>query len=496
MSKIRFFAVLMLVLGFLIGWFDYSSEMASRISPDLRAVNSTATTTSTVATTTVYTNTTFSSTSKPVATSTKVKKSWLAKFPFKLGLDLNGGSHLVYQAEISSTTTDVDGAMQSLRDVIERRINAFGVSEPIVQTETAKIAGGESIHKLIVEIPGVTDPKQAIALIGQTPTLEFRIEKSNPDKIDEKLLASTTLSTTTLAGMIDARYEKAELTGRYLSKATIQFDQKSGKPQIGLEFNEEGGALFAKLTGDNIGKVVGIFLDGTPISLPVVNDAIKDGKAVITGNFGIEEARSLARNLNYGALPLKVNLVGTQSIGASLGTNALNASVLAGIWGFIIVAIFLILWYRLPGVVAVVSLAIYTVLMLAIFKLLPVVLTSAGLAGLILSIGMAVDGNILIFERMKEELNKGLSLNEGIREGFARAWLSIRDSNLSSIITAVILYTLATSALVKGFALVFLIGVLVSMFTAITVSRTLLLAIGVKSYTGIAKFLFGNGIKK
>ncbi len=474
MSKIRFFAVMLLALGTLIGWFIYSSELSSR------AVVSEVTSTSTA-----------SSTIK-----VKQNKSWLANYPFKLGLDLNGGSHLVYQAEISSTTTDVDGAMQSLRDVIERRINAFGISEPIVQTETSKIAGGESIHKLIVEIPGVTDPKEAIALIGQTPTLEFRIEKKVPEKIDEKLLSSTTLSTSTLAMMIDARYEKAELTGRYLSKATIQFEQNSGKPQIGLEFNKEGGEIFAKLTGENVGKIIGIFLDGTPISLPVVNDAIKDGKAVITGTFGIEEARSLARNLNYGALPVKVELVGTQSIGASLGTNALNASVLAGIWGFIIVAIFLILWYRLPGVIAVVSLAIYTIIMLAIFKFLPVVLTSAGLAGLILSIGMAVDGNILIFERMREELQKGRSLEEGIREGFARAWDSIRDSNLSSIITAIILYTLATSALVKGFALVFFIGVLVSMFTAITVSRTLLLAIGVKSYKGITKFLFGHGFKK
>jgi protein-export membrane protein SecD len=263
-----------------------------------------------------------------------------------------------------------------------------------------------------------------------------------------------------------------------------------------FRFNKEGGEIFAKLTGENVGKIIGIFLDGTPISLPVVNDAIKDGKAVITGTFGIEEARSLARNLNYGALPVKVELVGTQSIGASLGTNALNASVLAGIWGFIIVALFLILWYRLPGVIAVVSLAIYTIIMLVIFKFLPVVLTSAGLAGLILSIGMAVDGNILIFERIREELQKGRSLEEGIREGFARAWDSIRDSNLSSIITSIILYTLATSALVKGFALVFFIGVLVSMFTAITVSRTLLLAIGVKSYKGITKFLFGHGFKK
>lgn len=469
---------MLLVLGVLMGYFIYESEVSSKVVV------------------TSNTNLTASTTGATSTAPLKVKKSWVSNFPFKLGLDLNGGSRLVYQAEISSTTADVDGAMQSLRDVIERRINAFGISEPVVQTETAKIAGEESIHKLIVEIPGVTDPKEAIALIGETPTLEFRIEKKVPEEIDPKLLASTTLSTSTLATMINARYESAELTGRYLTKATIQFDQKTGKPQIGLEFNEEGAAIFAKLTGENIGKVIGIFLDGTPISLPVVNDAIKDGKAVITGNFAIEEARSLARNLNYGALPVKVDLVGTQSIGASLGTNALNASVFAGIWGFIIVALFLIFWYRLPGVIAVVSLAIYTIIMLAIFKLLPVVLTSAGLAGLILSIGMAVDGNILIFERMREELKKGLSLNEGIHEGFARAWASIRDSNLSSIITAIILYTLATSALVKGFALIFFIGVLVSMFTAITVSRTLLLAIGVKSYTGITKFLFGNGISK
>lgn len=452
MTKIRYSAVLLLGLGALIGYFINASQVAGN--------------------------------------------GWMSDYPFKLGLDLNGGSHLVYQAEVSSTTSDISGAMQSLRDVIEKRINTFGVSEPIVQTETSNIGGGETVHKLIVEIPGVTDPKEAIALIGQTPQLEFRIERSNPETIDPALFASTTLSTSTIAGMIDARYEKATLNGRYLKRASIQFDQQSGKPQVAIEFDETGTEMFAKLTGENIGKVIGIFLDGTPISLPVVNDAIKDGKAIITGTFGVSEARDLARNLNYGALPVKVNLIGTQSIGASLGVDALNAAVSAGMWGFLIIALFLILWYRLPGVIAVVSLAIYTVIMLAIFKFLPVVLTSAGLAGLILSIGMAVDGNILIFERMHEELKKGLSLNDGIREGFSRAWLSIRDSNLSSIITAVILYTLATSALVKGFALVFLIGVLVSMFTAITVSRTLLLAIGVKHYSGITKFLFSNGFKK
>jgi preprotein translocase subunit SecD len=449
MTKIRFFAVLLLVLGVALGYF--------------------------------------------VKISSEQGEGWASSYPFKLGLDLNGGSHLVYQAEVSSTTNDIDGAMQSLRDVIEHRINVFGISEPLVQTESAKINGGETIHKLIVEIPGVTDPKDAIDLIGKTPTLEFRAAKKNPPKTDPALLASTTLSTTTLAAIIDSQYDPAVLTGRYVDKATIEFDQRTGSPQVGLEFNAEGKDLFDQLTKANIGNIVGIFLDGNAISLPRVNDEIKDGKAIITGSFTVTEARDLARNLNYGALPVKIDLVQTQSIGASLGIDALNAGVLAGKWGFLIVAIFLIIWYRLPGVVAVVSLAIYTVIMLAIFKLLPVVLTSAGLAGLILSIGMAVDGNILIFERMREEFQKGLSLTEGIREGFSRAWLSIRDSNLSSIITAVILYTFATSALIKGFALVFLIGVLVSMFTAITVSRTLLLAIGVKSYLGIAKFLFGHG---
>jgi protein-export membrane protein SecD len=192
---------------------------------------------------------------------------------------------------------------------------------------------------------------------------------------------------------------------------------------------------------------------------------------------------------------MPVSLLSTQTIGASLGSGALSASVYAGIISFIAIAIFLILWYRLPGLVAVVALVVYTILNLAIFKIVPVTLTSAGLAGFILSIGMAVDANILIFERMKEELRRGLSLGEAIREGFHRAWLSIRDSNLSSIITGVILYYFATSSLIKGFAFVFVIGVITSMFTAITVSRTLLLAIGIKKTNKLTKFLFGSGIR-
>ncbi len=407
----------------------------------------------------------------------------MSKYPFKLGLDLNGGSHLVYQADLKEISAeDVEGAMETLRQVIERRVNPSGVSETIVQTEKATVNGVE-IHKLVVELPGVTDIDAAVRTIGQTPILEFKVERFGSD-----------IANATSAQAIILQYEPTQLTGRYLDGAQVQFDPNTNQPVVALTFNEEGSKLFAALTKANIGKTVAIFLDGEVISAPVVRDEITNGKAIISGRFTPQEARDLANSLKYGALPVPVELIGTQSIGASLGADALAASVNAGMWGFAIIALFLVLWYRLPGLIAVLSLAIYTAINLAIFKIYPVVLTSAGLAGFILSIGMAVDGNILIFERMREEFKKGLDLEAGIREGFSRAWLSIRDSNLSSIITAVILYTFATSSLIKGFAFVFLIGVLVSMFTAITVSRTFLLAVGTKKFEGARRFFFGHGI--
>lgn len=402
--------------------------------------------------------------------------------PFKLGLDLNGGSHLVYQADVSKVpVTDVEGAMETLRQVIERRVNPSGVSETIVQTEKATVNGVE-VRKLVVELPGITDIDQAVRTIGQTPVLEFKTER-----LGANIDATTTED-------VAAQFEATALTGRFLEGSQVQFDPNTNQPVVALTFNEEGAKLFGDITKANIGKTIAIFLDGKIISAPVVNDEIRTGKAIITGRFTPQEARDLANSLKYGALPVPIELIGTQSIGASLGADALNASAMAGIWGFIIIAIFLVVWYRLPGVIAVVSLALYVAINLAIFKLYPVVLTSAGLAAFILSIGMAVDGNILIFERMREELKKGLDLEAGIREGFSRAWLSIRDSNLSSIITAIILYTFATSSLIKGFAFVFLIGVLVSMFTAITVSRTFLLAVGSGKFEGVRRFLFGHGI--
>ncbi len=381
-----------------------------------------------------------------------LKNTYTTK-PFKLGLDLNGGIHLVYKADISKLAKeDVGPSMETLKNVIEARVNAFGVSEPIVQTE------GQD--KLIVELPGVNDTQKAIELIGQTPVLEFAL-------VNE-------VGTTT-------QLVPTALTGKYIKTARVEYDSRTGRPQIGLVFNDEGTKLFADITKKNIGKALAILLDGQVISAPVIQSEILGGQAQITGSFSIQEANSLSRSLKYGALPVGIELIGTQTIGASLGLGALHKSIDAGIYGFIIVSLFLILWYRVRGFVAVVALAIYTVLNLMIFKVFGVVLTSAGLAAFIISIGMAVDGNILIFERMREELKRGKDKFTALEDGFRRAWPSIRDSNISSMITALILYSFAASPLIKGFALVFFIGVAISMFTSITVSKNLLLAISKKN---------------
>lgn len=410
-----------------------------------------------------------------------------SRFPYKLGLDLSGGSHLVFHADTKElASSEISDAMTSLANVVERRINLFGVSEPIVQVEKGGIVGGADEHRLIVELPGVTDVKQAVDLIGKTPVLEFKLVRDGVENMSAEEQSKKT---------VNELFVNTGLTGRLLKKAYLEFDQTTYAPQVGLEFNAEGSKLFAKITKENIGKVLAIFLDGAPISTPVIEQEIKSGQAVINGTFKLEEAKSLVRDLNYGALPVPVSLVSTQTIGASLGTGALDASIYAGFVAFLAVALFLIFWYRVPGIVAVIALAIYTVLNLALFKLIPVTLTSAGIAGFILTLGMAVDANILIFERTKEELKRGKTLPEAIKEGFHRAWLSIRDSNLSSIITAIILYYFASTPVIKGFALVFGLGVIVSMFSAITASRTLLLAVGAKGDSKIARFLFSSGIK-
>ncbi len=428
-----------------------------------------------------------------------------ARFPFKLGLDLAGGSHLVYRADVSAVAEgEVDGAMASLRDVIERRINVFGVSEPIVQVERGSVvAGGE--QRLIVELPGVTDINAAVDAIGKTPLLEFKLVDPNAVSADVLSgISALVASSSSGAVPIDVtatsdRYIDTGLTGRYLERATLQFGQTAGsglsnEPIIVITFNEEGAQLFEQITTDHIGEQLAIFLDGVSLSEPVIREPIAGGTATISGNFTPEEARELVRNLNFGALPVPIELASSQTIGASLGDEALRAGVYAGVVGFILLSIFMILWYRLPGFVAVLALSLYVVMMLAILKLVPIVITAAGIAGFILSVGLAVDANILIAERLKEELAAGKKTDEAIREGFARAWLAIRDSNITHIIASVILFWFGT-ALIKGFALVFAIGVAVSMFSAITVSRTLLLAIGLDAEKPLGRFLLHSGFK-
>lgn len=404
------------------------------------------------------------------------------RFPYNFGLDLIGGTELIYRAD-TSNIENIPDAMESLKEVIERRVNIFGVSEPLVQTETAGLVTGNRDERLIVELPGVTDIGQAIKLIGETPVLEFLLARDNAQEI---------LKVNPEAPISEV-FEQTGLSGRYLSRARVEFDPTTGAALVGLDFDKEGGELFAKITREHKGKVLAIVLDGAIISAPVIVDEILDGSAQITGSFTPEEAKELVRNLNYGALPVPIELASSQTIGATLGERALEDGLRAGLIGFALLALFMMLWYRLPGVVASVALISYAILSLAIFKLIPVTLTAAGLAGFILSVGMAVDANVLIFERTKEELKKGKSIYDALHEGFARAWLSIRDSNISSIITAFILFWLGTSA-VKGFALTLGIGVLVSMFTAITVSRTFLLAITLGEITPLKKFLFSNGM--
>ena len=400
-----------------------------------------------------------------------------ARFPFRLGLDLAGGTDLTYQADLSQVpkggTTD---AMAALRDVVEKRVNLFGVSEPLVQTEDA-FGGGQ---RLIVELPGVTDIKQAVAIIGETPQLDFRLEQTP---------SATSTATSTL-------FVPTGLSGRFVQSAQLDFQSGTAngitEPVVVLHFNADGAKLFEQITRTNVGKQLGIFLDNQPISAPVIREAIAGGSATISGNFTADSAKELVRGLNFGALPVPITLIQTSTVGPTLGAESLDAGVMAGLIGALIVALFMVLWYRLPGLVASVALTLYVGIMMTIFKLIPVTLTAAGIAGFILSIGMAVDANILIFERMKEELRSGKQLRDAIREGFRRAWLSIRDSNVSSLITAAILFWFGTS-LVKGFALTFALGVLVSMFSAISVTRTFLLAVSREKVGAKGKSLFMSG---
>ncbi|KKR48144.1 MAG: Preprotein translocase subunit SecD [Candidatus Curtissbacteria bacterium GW2011_GWA1_40_16] len=378
----------------------------------------------------------------------------LPERPFTLGLDLLGGVHLQYKADLSNIGTSSPGdALAGVRDVVERRVNYFGVSEPLVQ-----ISGTD---RLIVELAGIDDADTAIKLIGETPFLEFR---------DGSTLDAVPTEKDPYGG-----WKSTGLTGSQLKRAQVVFDSQTSRAQVDLTFNDEGTKLFGEITKRNLGKPVAVFLDGVPISIPTVQTAITDGRAVISGSFTPSEAKLLATRLNSGALPVPIKLISQQTVGASLGKQSLSDSMRAGIWGLILVALFMLIFYRLPGITAMMALLVYLLITLAVYKLLPVTLTLAGIAGFILSLGMALDANVLIFARMKEELASGKPLSISLAEGFHRSWPSIRDSHVTTFISAFVLYAFTTS-IVRGFALTLGIGVVISLFTSIIVTRTFLRA--------------------
>lgn len=409
---------------------------------------------------------------------------FLGNLSYRLGLDLKGGTHLVYRADTSQINSgETSEAMAGLRNVIERRINFFGVTEPVVQ-----VSGSSGENRLIVELAGVFDVNEAIRLIGETPYLEFKTER--PEEERSKFIEDA--KSGTLPPFVDPIYTTTELTGRFLEKAAVDFDSVTGKPYIVLKFNDEGAKIFAQLTKDNIGKTLAIYLDNAPISQPVVQNEIIGGTAQITGQFSAAESRDLVRKLNSGALPIPIMLISQQSVGATLGGEALEHGIRASIYSIITVAAFLLIWYRLPGLAGIFALTFYIVLLLFFFKIVGVTLTAAGIAGFILSVGVAVDANILIFERMKEEIARGRSLDAAISEGFLRAWSSIRDASVSTIITSAILFWFGTSV-VKGFALTLGIGVFASLLSSIVVTKMFLIAIGFRN-SKISRFLYGSGI--
>jgi preprotein translocase subunit SecD len=392
-------------------------------------------------------------------------KFWLIdkKLDIVQGLDLKGGVHLEYEADFKDIPPeDQKTALSGAINVIEKRINSLGVTEASIREVSF---GGKA--GILVELPGISDTQQALDIIGKTAKLEF-----------QELIEDREQKT---GDGFQPGWKKTGLGGEHLIKAEVTFTNSQSRsafnrPQISIKFNSEGRKLFDEITGRNLQKPSAIILDDQLISAPTVQNQISTGEAVITGEFTLKEAKNLALQLNSGALPVDLKLVSQRSIGATLGKQSIEKSLIAGLLGLAVVLIFMILYYRLSGLIASLALIIYILIVLAIFKLIPVTLTLAGIAGFILSVGVAVDANILIFERTKEELQKKVRLKQAIETGFSRAWTSIRDSNVTSIITALILIWLG-SGIVRGFAVTLLIGILISMFSAITVSKTLMLLI-------------------
>lgn len=431
----------------------------------------------------------------------------------KLGLDLQGGVQLTLDTDMSKIEDqDKESALSSAREIIERRVNLYGVSEPIVQATR----NGDQ-YRILVELAGVQDVNQALNLVGTTAQLEFRVPLE-PDEeavlrqtvkqeiiteYPEYATASAQLTTPQSSPAASASpdssptptaspdpqigflqqleellvsqraYKPSDLSGKDLKRATVVYGQSSAGPAVNIEFNEEGARKFGELTQKYVGRSVAIFLDDQLVSDPVVNEPIFGGQATISGGFTSDQAKDLATQLNAGALPVPVSVVEQRTIGASLGQESVEASLVAGSVGLGLVMIYMIIYYRGKGLIASFALILYTLISLTLFRFIPVTLTLAGIAGFILSIGMAIDANILIFERIKEEIKWGKSKSAALRLGFERAWSSIYDSNIASLITCGLLYYFGTG-LVRGFAVTLALGILVSIFTAVTLTKTLL----------------------
>lgn len=379
-------------------------------------------------------------------------------FDFKLGLDLAGGTILTYQAELSQVENKKE-TMEMLKDVIERRVNLFGVNEPKVLWS---INGNEG--RLIVELPGIKSPAEAIKAIGETPYLEFYIPTSS----------SATTSTTTID------FIPSGLNGKYLVRAQVDYNPTTFEPVVTVKFNDEGAKIFKELTEKYLGQPIAIVLDGKIISTPVVRDVIQNGNAQISGNFSLKDAQILARRLNEGTLPVSMEVVSQQTISGSYGKDFVELIVKSAFYTVLVILIFMTIYYRFNGFIASVALIVYALLNIFVYKIFGIVLTLAGIIGFLLSIGMAIDANVLILERFKEEKKSGKSGLILIQDSFSRAWNAIRDSNITTLISVIILYFLTTS-FVRGFALTLGIGVLISMFTAVFFTRILMLKLYVKN---------------
>jgi preprotein translocase subunit SecD len=427
------------------------------------------------------------------------------------GLDLQGGLEVLLEADLPAEEAVDASAMEATRSIIEQRVNGLGVSEPLIQLSGSR--------RIIVELPGIEDPERAIETFGQTGLLEFidagyeyliagevvttteglaagtevtptvtvtpteEIPLATPVTTTASITATPELTpTVTVTPSVSTETEgkvyQTILTGRHLTEAAMSFDDL-GLIEIHFELNDEGAALFGTYTAENVGQLLCIVLDKEVVSCATIQQAIPDGKVRITreGGFPIEEAQDIVIRLRYGALPIPLRVETSRTVGPTLGEDSLQKSLLAGLIGLTTVIVFMLLYYRFPGFLADVALVIYAVLVVALYELIPVVLTLPGIAGFILSVGMAVDANILIFERMKEELRADKGLRLAVEQGFSRAWPSIRDSNFSTLITCAILFWFGSyfgASVVKGFALTLGLGVVVSMFTAIIVTRTFL----------------------